>query len=431
MVLQEKTMKHQKQKLATLLAVIVLVSLACGQFSVGVEDQNPPSNNTSDNAGNNTAEETPGDTGAQQEPTPEPVGAQYWVEVQHPYHGFRFAVPCFWTVQFPTYLDREDDGRGAYHAFNYPEDYPQSFPRSVIPPENGALKIDFLPISLPFNGLPNEISLEEYIAWEEGQYVPDDTTELVSIEEVTLNGTQAVSVVMQNTESEQAYRYYLLRISPEFLMRIYVYPSSKIFNTPDLQGILNSITIDPQAEVSLPGHIPAAPPIGLAAPCIPEYAVAVEPTVEIPEENTTCGLHSFKSLDYLTESVTEMLQQRNTGGLRWGYFITDPFTYREWESEAETISADQFASKLPNELYPEGDLEPDWVTFTNDRSQFPLQEGVAPEGYLGFGIPIVEILFSEGWGEDGLGTALLYFAQDECGGYYWYGLAYSRGHFDQ
>jgi hypothetical protein len=43
----------------------------------------------------------------------------------------------------------------------------------------------------------------------------------------------------------------------------------------------------------------------------------------------------------------------------------------------------------------------------------------------------VEILFSEGWGEDGLGTALLYFAQDECGGYYWYGLAYSRGHFDQ
>ena len=93
MELQEKTMKYQKLKIATLLTVLVLVSLACGQFSFGVEDQDPPSNNTADNAGNNTAEETPDDTGSPQDPTPEPVGAQYWTELQDPHHGFRFAVP--------------------------------------------------------------------------------------------------------------------------------------------------------------------------------------------------------------------------------------------------------------------------------------------------------------------------------------------------
>jgi hypothetical protein len=155
----------------------------------------------------------------------------------------------------------------------------------------------------------------------------------------------------------------------------------------------------------------------------------VEPIVELSDENTACGLHSFKSLDYLTDSISEMLQQRNTGGLRWEYVITDPFTYREWGREAETLSADQFATKLANELY--NAAEPGEMTFTNDRNQFPLQEGMAPEGYLGSGISIVEILYSEGWGVDGLGAALLYFAQDECGGYYWYGVAFSEAHFDQ
>ena len=44
---------------------------------------------------------------------------------------------------------------------------------------------------------------------------------------------------------------------------------------------------------------------------------------------------------------------------------------------------------------------------------------------------VAEIIYSEGWGADGQGTALLYFGQDTCEGYYWHGLVYSFGQFDK
>ena len=313
----------------------------------------------------------------------------------------------------------------SYHIYNYTFDYALSCPRSVIPPENGAIKVDFNPIHLPSNDLPAEISLADYIAQEN----TGGDSEVLSIDEVTLNQTPTVAAVIHYTESDYTSRYYLLRLSEEYLLRVSVYWSSKLFDTLDLQGILNSITFDPEAAVPLPVHTPAPPPIGLAAPCVPEYAVAVEPTVEIPEFNTECGLSSFESLDFLTGKVTEYLQQRNTGGLRWEYLITDPFVFRRWGGEAETVGADQFATMLPNQLYEGSGMTE--MSFTSDRAQFPPLGGNPPESLLGPGVTFVQVIYSEGWGEDGLGAALLYFAQDECGGYYWYGVVFSTGQFDK
>lgn len=406
-------------------AAVLSVSLACGQISVGVEQENPADSGSRGNEVKLPA----GEPGTAQEQIQETVESEYWTVVQDPNHGFRFAIPCYWRVDFPDYPGNtaEELARFSYSLYNYPEDYPLSFPRSHIPEGSGEVKVDFRMISLPFLGLPNEIGLSDYLAWEDGQFEPDDTTEIVLIDPVELSGTDGVMVTVD--DSGQAYKYYLVRISPEFLMSIYVYPSSKIFDSPDLSGILNSITIDPSADVRIPAHTPAAPPIGVAAPCVPEYAQAVEPIVELSEENTACGLYSFSSLEYLTGKVAEYLQARNTGGLRWEYFMNDPFVYRTWGGEIETISGDNMFTKLANELYDAA--EPGEMSFTSDQAQFPPLGGALPETLLGPGVTFVEVIYSEGWGLEQQGAALLYFSLDECGGYRWYGMVFSPVHFDK
>jgi len=167
----------------------------------------------------------------------------------------------------------------------------------------------------------------------------------------------------------------------------------------------------------------------LPAPCIPEYAEAVAPNIEIPPENTVCGLDSYKSLEFLTQAVQQGLQDRNIGGLRWEYRIHDPFVVAYWASEGAVMTPDEVSSALANSLY--NSAQPGGMTFTTEREAFPPLQGIAPESLLDPAVNIVQVVYSEGWGEDRLGAALLYFAQDECDGFYWYGLVFSYSHFDK
>jgi hypothetical protein len=41
------------------------------------------------------------------------------------------------------------------------------------------------------------------------------------------------------------------------------------------------------------------------------------------------------------------------------------------------------------------------------------------------------VIYSEGWGVDGEGAALLYFAENSEGELYWYAMVYSGTHFDK
>lgn len=99
-----------------------------------------------------------------------------------------------------------------------------------------------------------------------------------------------------------------------------------------------------------------------------------------------------------------------------GIFHHDPFTYRKWGSDVETLSPDNFATRLANSLYIA--YEPGGMTFTTNREEFPPFDGIPPESILVPGVTFVQVVYSEGWGLIGLGTAMLYYAQDECGGYY-------------
>jgi len=357
------------------------------------------------------------------EPSPETDSPGYWVVQKDPGLGFRFAVPCFWRVDFPAEGDYDLEGGTLYHAFNYPQEYVFSFPRSQIPPENNAIKVAFDVINILSYGLPPGSSLREFVIQENSS----GESEILEMKDESINGQPSLSAIIQYPNSTG--RYFLIKINDEFFLRFSVNPSPKLLNTPDLEGMLNSITIDPNAEVSLPTHLPAPPPIGLPAPCIPEYAEAVAPNIEIPPENTVCGLDSYKSLDFLTQAVQQGLQDRNTGGLRWDYRIHDPFVVAYWASEGAVMTPDEVASALANSLYD--GAQPGGMTFTTEREAFPPLQGIPPESLLDPAVNIVQVVYSEGWGEDMLGAALLYFAKDECDGFYWYGLVFSYSHFDK
>jgi len=355
---------------------------------------------------------------------PQPDSSAYWSIHQDPALGFRFVLPCFWRVDFPASGSYDLETGTLYHAFNYPQEYPLSFPRSQIPAENGAVSVTFDLINILSQGLPAGASLREFVLLENSA----GDSEVLEMKDETINGQPALSVTIDYPDTQSTGRYYLIKASDQFFLRFSVFPSPKLLNTADVAAILNSITFDPQAEVPLPAHTPAPPPLGLAAPCIPDYAQAVIPTVEIPLENTACGLDSYQSLDFLSEAVQTGLQDRNTGGLRWDYRIHDPFVVAYSGGTSETITPDLVATLLANSLYDAA--QPGGMTFTTDRAAFPTLNGRSPEDLVSPQANIVQVVYSQGWGLDGRGAALLYFAQDECGGFYWYGLVFSQSPFD-
>ncbi|MFQ5921763.1 MAG: hypothetical protein ACE5M4_02870 [Anaerolineales bacterium] len=70
------------------------------------------------------------------------------------------------------------------------------------------------------------------------------------------------------------------------------------------------------------------------------------------------------------------------------------------------------------------------LTFTIVRELFPPLAGIPAEQMFGPDLNPVLLVYSEGWGRDGLGAAILYLVEDDSGAYYWSNLAYSHEHFD-
>ena len=57
--------------------------------------------------------------------------------------------------------------------------------------------------------------------------------------------------------------------------------------------------------------------------------------------------------------------------------------------------------------------------------------GAPPEQMFGPDLNPALLVYSEGWGPDGLGAGILYLVEDDSGAYHWSNLAYSHKHFDR
>jgi len=354
-------------------------------------------------------------------PSPTSEWSQYWVEVQDPYHNVRFAMPCSWLAQFPL-EDLSGDGAFVYPVKNYPDDYVFNFPRSNIPPEAGAIKIDMNFMSAAgMRNLPPGTSQLDFV----NQLYGSDSEELlISTQEVEINGQPVLFVTTQSNFGIG--NFYLFTVTDDLFLAFAT--ASERMADPDVQGILNSIAVSTWTEVQVPDFKPGPPPVGLAAPCIPGYEQAVVPTVDIPSGNTSCGLSSFVELDPLVDAVQQKLNERNYGSLHYDHFINDPFMIGYWGSEGVTLNPLDTVTQLANSLLPPSGVE---LTFTTNRADFPPLAGTPPEYLFGPNVKVARVVYSEGWGQDGQGAALLYFAQDSCNGYYWHGLATSHEHFDK
>lgn len=403
-----------KLKILPLLAML-LFSTACGQMSIGIETATPaidtplPASPTAPLANTPTPEP---------EPTAQP--SPYWNEIEDPYHSLRFAVPCFWVVNFPV-QDSTGTGAFSYPVKNYQDDFALNYPRSAIPAEAGAIKIDMAFLSGADWGVAPGATQPDFL---NTLYGGDSETRLVSVTRVQVNGQPASLVTTENIFGPG--QFYLFTVTADLFLAFA--PPPGFIDHPDVQGILNSIALTPEVAVLVPATKPGPPPLGLAAPCIPDYQQAVVPTLEIPPANTACGLSSFGSLEFLSGSVQQKLTERNYGSLHYDHFINDPFVIGYWGSEGVTLTPLETASQLSNNLLPVGTGE---LTFTTDRASFPPLAGMPPENMFGPSVKVTQVVYSQGWGPDGKGASLLYFVQDQCGGYFWHGLVYSQEHFDR
>lgn len=347
------------------------------------------------------------------EPETGPDGSQYWVEMQDPGYGFRFAVPCFWEVTFP-----QEYGEGSgpmYPIANFTQEYVATFPRGEGVWESGGMKLDLGVSNRAFWGLPAGASPADFA----NAVFTSPSSDVVATEEMTINGQQALLATVHNTEFQTTSQTIVFALTDEVFLMLSPVPAEAMQN-PDIQGIIHSIALTPDVSVAVPNHVPGPPPEGMAAPCV---GVAEPPALP---GSDLCMANSADSAESLSLELQEALMTNNTGSLVYDY-MNDPFVIGYWGSEGALRSPQDMFGELANALLPH---PASGLTFTTDRAAFPPLAGMPPEAMFGPDVDVAMVIYSEGWGQDGLGAALLYIARDDCGMYYWYGMVFSGVHFD-
>jgi len=170
-----------------------------------------------------------------------------WVKMSDPHYGIRFAMPCFWHVDMP-----EKNFRGlTYIIRNYSYEYTARFHgNDKAFWESGGIKIDMAFPKRTRQGA----SMEDYVAHLHVHAEADDF-ELVSIEEITVNGQKAFLVTTKSVFGIG--HFYLFDLDENTFLVISLSPGA--IENPDVQAILHSIAIDPDTHVVIPDTPPGYP----------------------------------------------------------------------------------------------------------------------------------------------------------------------------
>jgi len=152
----------------------------------------------------------------------------------------------------------------------------------------------------------------------------------------------------------------------------------------------------------------------------------VASSLSIPD-SMDCSSIAEGTLEWVACNVRDGIISRNLSALH-GY-MADPFVIGYWGSESRAAAPAEVTDELYRYRLPPDPSTP--MAFTIDRSFFPPLAGAPPEGLLGPDVKVVRVIYSEGWGSEGEGAALLFIAQDVSGKYYWRGMIYSEVHFDK
>jgi hypothetical protein len=402
----EGDMVTKKTYLVMLYIAFGLTATGCAQSQLVIETE-PPWTETAEPENTPVGDEGITVTGpeATETPQPDPGFAAYWSEAIDDRTGIRFAVPCFWEVQIPT-LD--PSGLGAFFVRNYDEAFVLSQPRGIVL-GSGGVKIDFIYIQASLTGLPSGASLSDVAGT-----LGDASTEMLSTEEVMINGQEALRFTSQGTFDESPRQSYLFRVDGDLYLLFGVNPGEEVQST-DVQGILNSIAITIEASVQIPDVLPSPAPEGISAPCLKE--MGTQPDTESISGILPCVDPAAGSAGELACQMQGALLARDIEALR--SLMRDPFAIGYWQSEGVDRSLAAASAELDAHHLP---ADTSGLTFTTDRSQFPPLFGMPPENMFGPDVDVALVIYSEGWAEDSLGAALLYIAETGAGSYTWHGM---------
>jgi hypothetical protein len=102
-------------------------------------------------------------------------------------------------------------------------------------------------------------------------------------------------------------------------------------------------------------------------------------------------------------------------------FMGDTFAIGIWNSEGQTLTPAQAIEQLRLTWLP----NPAAASFVRDRALFPDLGGMDPMTAFGPDVQIVDLVYSQGWGTDGRGEAILTIAEQPDGSHYWSGVIYA------
>ena len=166
-----------------------------------------------------------------------------------------------------------------------------------------------------------------------------------------------------------------------------------------------------------------------------ELLQEIASTVRIPDFETPpaivddldCRLVTDETpLEWVACNIRDGIKSRNLAALP--SFMRDTFALGYWQSEWTERSPEYMINDLNQYRLPSDTSSP--MAFTIDREQFPPLFGMSPDRMLAPEIDLAMVIYSEGWGEDGKGAALLFITED-ARDFYWYGLLIAGGHFDK
>lgn len=422
-----------KHKLLILSFVLALTAFACGQFEIGIEDPTPelPEADVTTTENN---EPEPSNTPAQdavRDEVDQPDFSEYWKVVEDYRTGVRFAIPCFWEANIPQPA-QDPTGLGFFSVTNFTEDFVTSLGTKQ---GDRIWNIGGMKFDLGYQR-PTDLGLAPNASLEEMAFIfvnPDQDHGIEYTEYVEVQGRQVLRV---DTWSKYGAgvgdsRFYLLPTNSDLVVVFAIYPG-QIVDHPDIQGILQSFALSNEDSVNIPNHMPEDPPQGMAAPCIGLDAV------ESPSDSTGEVATSFQGtldcakvteadeLMYFVCNIQDSFRSGNTQPL--GGYMRDTFRIGYWQSEGVELQVDQAMREIEqNHLPPNTGA----MVFTTDEALFPPLFGMPVENMFGPEANIAEVIYSEGWGANSEGAALLYIAEDQNGDYYFYGMVIAQGHFDK
>ncbi|MFH2040801.1 MAG: hypothetical protein ABIJ65_15330 [Chloroflexota bacterium] len=384
---------------------IAIVTLACGSVQVGLVTP--------------TSVDLPGDDVNIQDPAATSVGtdqnvedySSLWVEYWDPRYNYGVALPSHWVVN-PTPTDSV--GGGSMSARNYTNEYRTAY--SVKgnwvggePPE-GVVALEFV----AFEGVLPEQSVEVAI----NSFLGGEQSVILSVDEVTIGRHLAYQVNEANiNDSSDTWHTFVFRIKPEIMLLVVAYPQDRI-ELADVQAILGSISFSKSEPITKPKIAPFPPLVIGDIPVLPT-------STPLPEG--ACDPGNLSTAEDMQDALSYNLETGNYSP--FSYMMGNPFVIGYWAGEGVSLSREEALDQLKSYYLP----SPENVVNITDPALFPDLGNVNFLDMWDPKVDVVAALYSQGWGADGLGEAMLAIARCSQGGndsYYWYGVIIAGAGFD-